>query len=276
MSVEHISKVDVNPGGVESPEIESNYADLLIVDSKFVTQAEAEQWHAAGLEFLSNLSEESFQLRFGSPKPHEVEGLVPLVDYFAFSKKNHHQMILLTLEDELIGAASIFDYRLRERNGATEVIDVEHVVELSVTVSDDYQGQGLGPQLLQAAAEAAVDAGKTHVYTSFNPENDRSRQLVQSVLGSANIVAGKYNITDKFWRLPNVSSKEYSEIELSMKLFCGDAEQTEESAEESPTRIAEVAQDIGRTARRLTRISLHPLRQLHITNKTDTPEDTTE
>jgi hypothetical protein len=32
MSVEHVARVDVIPGGVTSPEINSSYADLLIVD----------------------------------------------------------------------------------------------------------------------------------------------------------------------------------------------------------------------------------------------------
>ncbi len=123
MSVEHVGSIDVHSERIESSESKTNYADLLIVDSNEITEQEAREWHAAGLEFLSNLSEESFQLRFGSPKPHDREGLIPLIDYFAFSKTNHHQMVLLTHNSVLIGAASIFDYKLRERMGGEEIID---------------------------------------------------------------------------------------------------------------------------------------------------------
>lgn len=255
MSTEHVGEVKVHATAYETNEQKAVYAEVLIVDSNDITEEEAREWRDAGLEFLSNLSKESFQLRFGSPKPHDIEGLIPLADYFAFSRENHHQMVLLTYEGRLIGAASIFDYRLRERHGANEIADTEHVVELSVTIADDYQGQGLGADLLKIAAQAAADSGKTHVYTSFNPENDRSRKLVQSVLGSANIVAGIHNIQDKFWRLPNVSSRDYTDLERVMQQFCGDIERTEIDADdESSQPLTQRARDLGREAVRRLRI----------------------
>ena len=165
-------------------------------------------------------------------------------------------MVLLTYESTLIGAASIFDYKLRERFGAEEIIDADHVVELSVTIADGFQGQGLGAELLQIAAQAAADDGKTHVYTSFNPENDRSRKLVQSVLGSANIVAGMNNIEDKFWRLPNVSSREQVHLERVMQKFCGDIEQVDTDQETDAALLTDKVRGLGKAARNLSRLPL--------------------
>ena len=52
MSIEHAGTVDVRPDGFEASESKTDYADLLIVDSDEITEQEAKEWHAAGLEFL--------------------------------------------------------------------------------------------------------------------------------------------------------------------------------------------------------------------------------
>ncbi|MEZ6330813.1 MAG: hypothetical protein R3B12_02230 [Candidatus Saccharimonadales bacterium] len=67
---------------------EQSVAEILLVDSNEVTPEEAMFWRDAGLIFLKNLSKESFRLRFGSPKPEEDTGLIPVVDYFVFQASN--------------------------------------------------------------------------------------------------------------------------------------------------------------------------------------------
>lgn len=168
-------------------------------------------------------------------------------------------MVLLTYNNTLIGAASVFDYRLRERHGG-DVVDTTHVAELSFTVADGYQGRGLGSELLRRAAQAAADDGKTHIYTSFNPENDASRYIVGTVLGNESIVAGSRNLEDRFWRLPNVSPSDYVDIELAMQRFCGDIEQRQTEQEDETTPLSVAIGGIRRRARQLSRIPVHRFR----------------
>ena len=209
MSTESIGNLDLPVGHPNHQESEQSVAEILLVDSNEVTPEEAMFWRDAGLIFLKNLSKESFRLRFGSPKPEEDTGLIPVVDYFVFSQQHHHKMLLLLHEAKLIGACSIFDYPLRDSMGSSTVINTDDVVELAVTISDEQQGKKLGTVLLEQAVQVAGADGKTHVYTSFNSDNDRSRRLVERILGSANIVAGKDNLQDKFWRIPGVPADDY-------------------------------------------------------------------
>ncbi|MEZ6330814.1 MAG: GNAT family N-acetyltransferase [Candidatus Saccharimonadales bacterium] len=153
-------------------------------------------------------------------------------------------MLLLLHEAKLIGACSIFDYPLRDSMGSSTVIDTDDVVELAVTISDEQQGKKLGTVLLEQAVQVAGADGKTHVYTSFNSSNDRSRRLAERILGSANIVAGKDNLQDKFWRIPGVPADDYMILENAMRLYCGD-----ESTELDDTKRGNRIDRIGKFGR---------------------------
>lgn len=225
-------------------EQEQQTAELLVIDSADVSPEEVEFWREAGLVFLRDLSKDSFQLRFGTQKPDDDEQLQKIVDYFVLRKENHHQMLLILHKDRLIAAASLFDYCLKDAENS------DTVVEISVTVADGMQGQSLGSILISEAVYAAVMAGKTHAYTSFNQGNEKSRRVVTRILGTANLVAGQSNLCDKFWRLPGVDTKLHEDLEIKMKYFCGD---------DIAPEFESIDNTVTSKARRLSRVLHLPL-----------------
>jgi L-amino acid N-acyltransferase YncA len=200
---------------------------LRIYDNETIQSADVSAWEEAGLVFLHDLSRESYRMRFDTTKPESDELLHDRVEYFRFSNERQHKLFLVTDNDRLVAAASLFNYKV----GVFEKTDT--VVELSLTVADDMHRKGVGSYLLSEAIKTASEDGKTHIYTSFSQGNEPSRKFftevfcrifgIDSILDNASpLVAGATNPLDKFWRLPGVVGSEYEDLELLMKRMCGD------------------------------------------------------
>lgn len=192
-------------------------AKLYTLESSSVGEEHRPDLHAIGLDFLDELSDRSFRMRFGTTKPNEKK-LSRLVDHFLDGRRHPHAMLLLMHEQQLLGAASIFGHTLRAL-AYGEVTDTSHVAELSVTVTDELQGQGLGKLLLTQARQYAISAGYTHVYFGFESANEASRRMVERVCGAEQLVAGATNPRDKYYRL-TMPSLDFSDIEQTMRAYC--------------------------------------------------------
>jgi GNAT superfamily N-acetyltransferase len=124
------------------------------------------------LEGFERLSPNSRYARFMAPKSKlteselryltEVDG----VDHFAMGAIRRH----LVSKDEGVGIARFV--RLRERPDTAEP---------AVTVSDDYQGKGLGSILLQRLIEAAWERDVRWFVTELLAENTASRRMIEAL-----------------------------------------------------------------------------------------------
>lgn len=248
-------QIDINDGPAHEG---GPVMDLFLVDSKGLDQSEIDYWKQVGLNFFIRLSNKSFQLRFGHPKPEETEDLEEIVDYFVWKSRHPHKILALMHDDKLMGACSIFDYTLLIPPNR-ELVATDNIAEFSITVADQMQGKGIGSWLLEKATIFASEHGKDYAYFSFDAGNERSRRLVRDVCGSSNIVAGRKNPRDKFYRLPNPPGNEPraldEQLEYDMRLFCGDEEVAKD-----------VAQDDGplfsKRKALIARLSLNRVREL--------------
>ncbi len=124
------------------------------------------------LEGFERLSPNSRYARFMAPKSKlteselryltEVDG----VDHFAMGAIRRH----LVSKDEGVGIARFV--RLRDRPDTAEP---------AVTVSDDYQGKGLGSILLQRLIEAAWERDVRWFVTELLAENTASRRMIEAL-----------------------------------------------------------------------------------------------
>jgi GNAT superfamily N-acetyltransferase len=124
------------------------------------------------LEGFERLSPDSRYARFMAPKSKlteselryltEVDG----VDHFAMGAIRRH----LVSKDEGVGIARFV--RLQEKRDTAEP---------AVTVSDDYQGKGLGSVLLQRLIEAAWERDVRWFVTELLADNTASRRMIEAL-----------------------------------------------------------------------------------------------
>lgn len=124
------------------------------------------------LEGFERLSPDSRYARFMAPKSKlteselryltEVDG----VDHFAIGAIRRH----LVSKDEGVGIARFV--RLQEKPDTAEP---------AVTVSDDYQGKGLGSVLLQRLIEAAWERDVRWFVTELLADNTASRRMIEAL-----------------------------------------------------------------------------------------------
>lgn len=124
------------------------------------------------LEGFERLSADSRYARFMAPKSKlteselryltEVDG----VDHFAIGAIRRH----LVSKDEGVGIARFV--RLQEKPDTAEP---------AVTVSDDYQGKGLGSVLLQRLIEAAWERDVRWFVTELLADNAASRRMIEAL-----------------------------------------------------------------------------------------------
>jgi GNAT superfamily N-acetyltransferase len=124
------------------------------------------------LEGFERLSPDSRYARFMAPKSKlteselryltEVDG----VDHFAIGAIRRH----LVSKDEGVGIARF-----------VRLHDQPDTAEPAVTVSDDYQGKGLGSVLLQRLIEAAWERDVRWFVTELLAENAASRRMIEAL-----------------------------------------------------------------------------------------------
>jgi RimJ/RimL family protein N-acetyltransferase len=116
---------------------------------------------------IRRLSDHSRYLRFASPKPRMTEReLDHLVDV---DHRDHEALLAI---DPLTGrGVAVARY--------IQVPGEPGVVELAVTVADDWQGIGLGSALLAAIMQRARDEGHSAVRASVLAANSRSIAMVR-------------------------------------------------------------------------------------------------
>ncbi len=234
MNIEHLGAQPLEYDPSTAGEL-PRHAQLYTLRSEEIVGQEKGDLRDIGLTFLNQLGDKSFRMRFGIPKPYATR-LGRLVDHFLEGRTHPHVMLLLLHEQRLLGAASVFRHQLRA-SAFGEIIDTIHVAELSVTIADELQGQGLGKLLLSQARQFAIDAAFTHVYFSFEPANHASRRMVESVCGVDQLVAGASNPRDKYFRI-TPHDPELDLIEQTMRVYCDDTSesslQSTETAQKYP------------------------------------------
>ncbi len=116
---------------------------------------------------IRRLSAQSRYLRFAGPKRHMTEReLDHLVDV---DHRNHEALFAI---DPLTGrGVAVARY--------IQVPDELGVVELAVTVADDWQGIGLGSALLAGVMQRACDEGHSSVRASVLAANSRSIAMLR-------------------------------------------------------------------------------------------------
>ena len=208
---------ETDPGNTaRMPELEHEYGRVSVLDIETLTSEEVAFWKEKLLAFLRGLSDETFRKRF-STMPNE-----PTINRLSRDYENNdipRKIVVVEREDQIIAAATLIDFSSKSIE-----VDTDSVAEIAVTVADDEQGQNLGTTLVDKTVALAVQDGKTHIYTSFEKSNKQSRKLfnrISAVSGLVN-VAGKTNLEDRFWRLPNAIASEHIELEQKMQIYCGD------------------------------------------------------
>lgn len=258
--------IDTEQGELSEEEIVAN---LRCVDTATITPEEAAELEGGVRAFLESLSDQSFRMRFGRPKPDDPHGYDNIVQTFLYNSAYPPEVVTLVHEDELIGACSIFRHQLRAKPGG-DIVDTEHVVELSLTIADKYQRRGVGTTLLEAASRLAAEPdtiqtedgektipGAAYAYCSFEADNEASRKLIRSVLGSANLVAGATNPRDKYYRLPTDPNQpldfDPAELERYMHVMCDDPVPEVMDTNENETLRTSQLRKYGRRALRALR-----------------------
>lgn len=117
--------------------------------------------------FYEGLSDDSKYDRFLQPMPRLPKAYLDrLVDVDGC----HHVAVVAIVEGECVGIARYI--ALPEEPGAAEV---------EVTITDRYQGRGIGGLLVEGLWPAAVRAGLTTLVCYVHPDNRRMLKLLRSL-----------------------------------------------------------------------------------------------
>lgn len=120
------------------------------------------------LRGFEHLSATSRYMRFFSPKAHLTEK--ELRYFLDVDHHDHEAIVAIDLASgEGIGVARF----VRER-------DLPEVAEISIVVSDEHQGRGLGGALLEFVAERAAQEGVQRLRAMVLADNTRMLALLQS------------------------------------------------------------------------------------------------
>jgi len=116
------------------------------------------------------------------------------VKWFNNHQSAHYPIIVAIKNDEVVGWASISQYR----NGRAALLKT---VEVSFYIDQDHQHQGIGTQLLNATIEKAKELGYKNVFAMLMEPNAPSIGLLQ-----------KFSF-EEWGRLPKVAEVDHIEID---------------------------------------------------------------
>jgi GNAT superfamily N-acetyltransferase len=123
------------------------------------------------VDAFDRLSEETRRLRFLTPKPRLTDEEVQY-----FSHVDHHDHEALGAMDPASGRGVGLARYIREAG------DPE-VAEIAVTVADEWQGRGLGTELLNRILERAHAEGIRRFSALLEADNDTMLQLLHQIGG---------------------------------------------------------------------------------------------
>jgi GNAT superfamily N-acetyltransferase len=118
---------------------------------------------------FARLSEETRRLRFLTAKPRLTEAEVRY-----FTEVDHHDHEALGAIDPIDGRGVGLARYIRDR-------DDPEVAEVAVTVADDWQGRGLGTELLRRITERAREEGIRQFTALVAVDNDTMLQLLHEI-----------------------------------------------------------------------------------------------
>lgn len=130
---------------------------------------------------FARLSAESRHLRFLTAKPVLSEA-----ELRYFTQVDHQDHEALGAQDPTTGCGLGIARYVRD-------VDDPQVAEVAVTVTDDWQGRGLGTELLRRLTDRAREEGITRFTALAAAENSAVRALLQGIgveLQTANVGAG--------------------------------------------------------------------------------------
>ena len=147
-------------GGVSAPTYPGHLVvDVVLRDGSTVHIRPARPEDAATVEdYFIGLSEDSRHLRFWSPSVNVTEQARRTVDV---DHVNHLTLLAFLGDDRMVGGAQFF----RETGSAR--------AEVAMSVTDEFQGHGLGSILIGHLAQAAREVGITTFSADVLPENHR-------------------------------------------------------------------------------------------------------
>jgi RimJ/RimL family protein N-acetyltransferase len=122
-------------------------------------------------EGFARLSDETRRLRFLTPKPRLSE---EEVRYFSQVDHHHH---------EALGAMDPTDGRGVGLARYIRYTDDPEVAEIAVTVADDWQGRGLGTELLCRILRRADEEGVRRVTALVEADNDAMLHVLREIGG---------------------------------------------------------------------------------------------
>jgi len=120
------------------------------------------------LRGFEHLSTASRYMRFFSPKAHLTER-----ELHYFLDVDHHDHEAIAAIDLASGEGIGVGRYVRER-------DVPGVAEISIIVTDEHQGRGLGALLLEFVAERAAQEGVERLHAMVLADNHRMLDLIHS------------------------------------------------------------------------------------------------
>jgi GNAT superfamily N-acetyltransferase len=155
--------------GVTSPQTVAPSAPRLTLhDGRVVEVRPLEPRDRAGLAAaVSRLSDETRYLRFASPKPHLTERELD----FLLDVDHHSHEAIVALDPSTGHGVAVVRY--------VEVSGEPGVAEIAATVTDDWQGQGLGRALLERLVSRARDEGYSTLRASVLATNRRSVTMLR-------------------------------------------------------------------------------------------------
>jgi RimJ/RimL family protein N-acetyltransferase len=115
---------------------------------------------------LRQLSEETIRKRFLAAKPRFTQAELR---YLTEVDGRNHIALVALLDDELVAVARCV--RLPDRPGTAE---------MAIVVGDPWQGQGLGRELTQRLADAAVAVGIRRFAATMLGDNEPARRLMRT------------------------------------------------------------------------------------------------
>lgn len=113
-------------------------------------------------------------------------------DILPWFERENHPLLVADIDGAVAGWVSASSYRTREC--------YQTIAEFSIYIHDEYQGRGVGSQLMQAFIPACKEAGFSKVLSRIFPENTGSLALCKKSGFREVGVYEKHAKLDGVWR----------------------------------------------------------------------------